>query len=253
MPNKITAIIPTRNEQDYLPGAVQSIAFADEILVVDAGSTDRTVAIAREHGASILNREFDDFSSQKNYAIEQAKHNWILVLDADERVSNELGKEIREAVQRAEEEVGFYVYRSFYFKGRRIRHGGWQTDKVVRLFRKDRCRYDGKLVHEQVQAEGKLAYLNNKLDHYSYRSFDHYASKLNQYAGLQAKELYRRNKRVTLFHLLIKPPFRFFVHYVIRMGFMDGIPGFILAAQHSFGVFTRYAKLWILRHYPKNP
>ncbi len=246
----ITAVIPTLNEELCVGGAIASVSFADEVLVIDSNSSDRTVAIAREHGARVLFREFDDFSTQKNFAIDQAKHNWIFVLDADERITPELGKEIRDTVERAGDKVGFYVYRSFYFKGRRISHGGWQTDKVIRLFRKDRCRYDGKLVHEQIETAGPLGYLRNKLDHYSYRGFDQYASKLNLYASLQARELFERGQRVSLFHLLVKPPFRFFVHYLVRMGFMDGTPGFILAAQHSFAVFTRYAKLWILRHYP---
>lgn len=246
----ITAVIPTLNEEFCVGGAIASVSFADEVLVIDSNSSDRTVAIAREHGARVLFRKFDDFSTQKNFAIDQAKHNWIFVLDADERISPELGQEIRDTVRHAGEKVGFYVYRTFYFKERRISRGGWQTDKVIRLFRKDRCRYDGKLVHEQIETEGPLGYLRNKLDHYSYRGFDQYASKLNLYASLQAKELFERGKKVSLFHLLVKPPFRFFVHYLVRMGFMDGTPGFILAAQHSFGVFTRYAKLWILRNYP---
>ena len=249
----ITAIIPTHNEESCIHGAIRSVSFADEVIVIDSNSSDDTVAIAGEQGARVLLRKFDDFSSQKNYAIGKARNNWIFVLDADERVSPELGKEIQNAARDAGVNVGFFVYRTFYFKGRRIKHGGWQTDKVVRLFRKDCCRYDGRLVHEQIEATGKLGYLNHKLDHYSYRSFDHYASKLNQYASLQAKELLGRHRRVTLFHLLVKPPFRFFVHYVVRMGLLDGVPGFILAAQHSFGVFTRYAKLWLLRQYPKKP
>ncbi len=114
------------------------------------------------------------------------------------------------------------------------------------MFRKDKCKYNGNLVHEVIDYQGEIGFLKNRIKHYSYRGYDHYNNKLNHYASLQAKELYNKNKRVNIFHITIKPAFRFFVHYLIRLGFLDGFPGFVLAAQHSFGVLTRYIKLWIL-------
>ncbi len=247
--SKITAIIPTLNEERCLGEAIQSVCFADEVLVVDSYSTDQTVSIARQLNAGVIQREFDDFSSQKNFAITQAKHDWILFIDADERVSKELGKEIVRKAETTRGEVAFYVYRNFFFRDKRIRYGGWQTDKVIRLFNRKHCRYDGKLVHETVEAEGPVGFLENRLDHFSYRSRDQYAAKLEKYAALQAEELYRRNKKTHVFFIAVKPPFRFFVHYFVRLGFLDGAAGLRLAYEHAVGVFKRY--LFLKRLYKK--
>ena len=236
----ITVIIPTLNEECCLGAAIQSVSFADEILVIDSFSTDRTVAVANQMKARVIQREFDDFSSQKNFAIEQATHDWVLVLDADERVSAELGEEILRMVRNPGENVAFYLYRNFFFKGKRIYYGGWQTDKAVRLFRKDSCRYNGKLVHETIISDGPVGFLGNRLDHFSYRSREQYSAKLEHYAALQAKELYDQNKRMHVLYVGIKPAFRFFMHYFVRLGFLDRSPGLILAFEHSKGVFKRY-------------
>lgn len=239
----ITAIIPTLNEESCVGEAIQSVSFADEVLVIDSHSSDRTVEIARDMKANVIERRFDDFSSQKNYAISRAKYDWILFIDADERVSEALGKEIIHAARNPEGKVGFHVFRTFFYLGRRIRYGGWQTDKVIRLFDRRHCAYNGNLVHETIETTGPLGYLENRLDHYSFRDREHYASKLENYARLQAEQLYRENKKWHVGHLLIKPPFRFFVHYVLRLGFLDGRPGRVLAHEHAKGVLKRYLLL----------
>ena len=244
----ITAIIPTLNEEAHIEEAIDSVSFADEIMVIDSFSTDSTVAIANSKNARVLQRKFDDFSSQKNYAIQQASNNWIYVLDADERVTSELRKEILETVQDPKNYVGFYVYRTFYFIGRKLNYSGWQRDKVIRLFRKDKCKYNGKLVHETITADGQIGFFKNKLEHYSYQSFDHYIQKLNHYAALKAKALFEKGKKVTLFHILIKPPYRFMSHYILRLGFLDGFPGFIISVTQAYGVLSRYIKLWLMNH-----
>lgn len=246
MKQRITAIIPTLNEESFIEDAILSVAFADEIIVIDSFSTDNTVEIAERNNARVIQRKFDNFSSQKNYAISKAKNDWIYILDADERIPVELKQEILNAMENPNDTVGFYIYRKFYFLEENINYGGWQADRVIRLFRRDRCKYNGNLVHEIIDFNGTVATFNSKIDHYSYRGFDHYANKLNLYASLQAQELYEIKKKVNIFLLTLKPPFRFFVHYIIRRGFLDGYPGFILAAQHSYGVFTRYVKLWLL-------
>ena len=246
MKQKISAIIPTYNEEAFIEGALDNVAFADEVIVIDSYSTDRTVALAEGRGARVLLRVFDDFSSQKNFAIERASYDWILVLDADERVSEELKVEMEQVLNNPSDKVGYFVYRTLYFLGRKISYGGWQTDKVMRLFNRKHCRYDGRLVHERISYEGKAGWLKNRLDHYSYRSFDHYMFKLNHYATLQARSLYERGAMAHVVQLVFKPPFRFFVHYVVRLGLLDGFPGFVLASQHAFGVLTRYTKLWSL-------
>lgn len=244
---KITAIIPTFNEEKNIEDAIKSVKFADEIIVIDSYSTDKTVELANKFGVRLIQRVFDDFSSQKNYAIDQASNEWIYILDADERVTESLEKEIITAVKDPKNFVGFYVYRTFYFIGRKIKYC-CRRDKVARLFSKKHCKYDGKLVHEVIQANGELGFLKSKLEHYSYRGFDHFISKLNQYAWLQAKQLHDRGEKVTIFKILIKPPARFFIHYFVRLGCLDGFPGFVIAVTQSYGVLTRYVKLWLLNH-----
>ena len=242
---KITAIIPTLNEEIHIDEAIKSVGFADEIIVIDSFSSDKTLELAQKHNVKIIKRKFDDFSTQKNFAIDQALHDWIYILDADERVTPEVEKEVLEAVKNPGKYVGFYVRRSFYLSGKIVKYGGFQRDKVVRLFLKEFCRYNGNHVHETIVAKGELGFFKHKIDHYSYRNYDHYISKLNHYGALRAKQMQAQGKTVNLYHILIKPPVRFFVHYVVRLGFLDGFTGFLIAKTHAYGVLTRYIKLWL--------
>jgi len=243
---KITAIIPTYNEEKHIAEAIKSVSFADEIMVIDSFSTDKTVEIAKAFNITFLQRKFDDFSSQKNYAIKKAKYNWVFILDADERVTPELKKEILAVLISKTRKDAYWIYRTYHFMGKKIKYSGWQTDKVIRFFKRDLCKYNGKLVHEEIETKGNIGFLKNKLEHYSYNGFDHYITKLNQYAWFQAKALHKKGKKVNLFHILIKPPFRFFKHYILRFGFLDGLPGFMIATMQAYGVLTRYVKLWLL-------
>ncbi|MBU3010023.1 glycosyltransferase family 2 protein [Polaribacter vadi] len=241
---KITAIIPTLNEEIHIEAAIKSVHFADEIIVIDSYSSDKTVVLAEKHNVKIIKRKFDDFSSQKNFAIDQAKHPWIYILDADERVTPEVEEEILKAVIDPKDYVGFYVRRSFYFAGKNINYGGCQSDKVVRLFLKKECRYEG-VVHETIKTNEQLGFFKNKIEHYSYKNYDHYISKMNHYGELRGKEYFNNGKKVNLYHFLIKPPARFVIHYVIRFGFLDGFQGFIFAKAQAYGVYVRYIKLWL--------
>lgn len=243
---KITAIIPTLNEEIHIAEAIKSVSFADEIIIIDSFSTDKTLEIAAQFYVKIIKRKFDDFSSQKNFAIEQAMHSWIYILDADERVTPEVEKEILEAVKNPQGFVGFFVKRTFYFSGKKINYGGCQRDKVVRLFLKDSCKYRG-IVHETIVTNGKLGFFKHKIEHYSYKNYDHYISKMNHYGALRGKEFYEKGKKVNLYHFLIKPPARFVIHYFIRLGFLDGFPGYIFAKTQAYGVYTKYLKLWLLK------
>jgi glycosyltransferase involved in cell wall biosynthesis len=242
---KISAIIPTLNEEIHIADAIKSVSFADEIIVIDSFSTDKTIEIAEKLNVKIIKRKFDDFSSQKNFAIEQAKYDWIFILDADERVTPEVEKEIIEAVKDPKDFVGFYVRRSFYFSGKKVNYSGFQRDKVIRLFLKEHCKYAG-LVHEKITFNGKIGFLNNKLNHFSYRNYDHYISKLNHYAAIRAKELHEKGNKVNIYHVMIKPAARFFIHFIVRLGFLDGFTGFLVAKTQAYGVLTRYIKLWLL-------
>lgn len=241
----ITAIIPTLNEEIHIEEAIKSVSFANEIIIIDSFSTDKTVELAKKQNVKIIQRKFDDFSTQKNYAIDLATNKWIYLLDADERVTSKLREEILEAVKNPRNFVGFYMKRTLFFMGKEIRYGGCQSDKVVRLFLKKFCRYDGNPVHESITTNGKLGFFKYKINHFSYRGYDHYISKMNHYAALRGKQLHINGKKVSLFHILIKPLARFVIHYFVRLGFLDGFEGFIFAKTQAYGVFTRYVKLHI--------
>lgn len=243
---KITAIIPTFNEEIHIEEAIKSVSFADEIIVIDSYSTDNTVVLIKKHKVTLMQRVFDDFSSQKNYAIDQAKHDWVFVLDADERVTETLREEILQTVLNKTQSVAYWIYRSNIFMNRKIKYSGWQNDKVIRLFNKEYCKYNGRLVHEEIFTEGKVGFLKNKIEHYSYKNFDTVILKRNRYAQLQAETLYKKGVTPNLFHFLIKPAFRFFKHYIIQRGFLDGFQGFIISFMYVYTVFVRYIKLWLL-------
>ncbi|WP_298767424.1 glycosyltransferase family 2 protein [uncultured Polaribacter sp.] len=244
---KISAIIPTLNEEIHIADAIKSVSFADEIIVIDSYSTDNTLAIAEKMNVKIIKRKFDDFSSQKNYAISQAKNAWIYILDADERVTKQVKAEILEAVKKPKGFVGFYVRRTFYFADKKVNYSGFQRDKVVRLFLKEYCKYAG-VVHETITAKGELGFFKSKIDHFSFRSYDHYIAKMNHYGQLRAEELYEKGKKVNIYHVLVKPPARFLIHYLVRLGFLDGFAGFLVAKTQAYGVLTRYIKLWLINN-----
>ena len=243
---KITAIIPTFNEDTNIQRALDSVLFADEIIVIDSYSTDLTLDIVKKRpDVTIIQRVFDDFSTQKNYAIQLAQHDWIFLLDADEEVPLCLRDEILKTVANAKKDA-YVIGRNFYFKKQRIRFGGFQRGKVTRLFLKQKSIYKGK-VHEKLIVTGDVGLLKHKLNHYSFKNYKHYKSKLKTYAELQALELLEEQQRITLFHTRVKPIARFCIHYVFRLGVLDGIPGIIMAYLHSWGVYRRYIELQKLR------
>lgn len=245
---KLSVIIPVYNEEDNIEEVLASVDFADEIIVVDSYSTDRTLELAEKKAPTILKRKFDYPASQKNWAIPQASHEWILLVDADERVTPQLQLEIIDVLQNPPDDlVGFWIYRRNHFMGKRVRYSGWQNDKVIRLFKKSYCRYEDKMVHEEIIAEGKLGYLKNRLYHNTYRSLDNYLAKLNQYAYWQARDYDKHTYKLNGYHLFIKPAWRFFKHYIIQQGFRDGMVGFIISSLQSYAIFMRYIKLWLYR------
>ena len=244
---KITAIIPTYNEESNIQKALDSVRFADEIIVIDSFSTDATIKIVQQSNAILLQRAFDNFSNQKNYAIHKATHNWIFLLDADEVVSDYLAEEIKVTVSSNSTNIGYHIYRSFYFKKTQLKFSGWQRDKVIRLFDKRFSLYKG-MVHEKIVSNGSIGILQHKLKHYSYKSYQHYVSKLQMYAQLQAKELLLNGQFVTPYHLLLKPIVRFFIQFVIQLGFLDLHRGFVISWAHAFGVWRRYVEVLKLKH-----
>lgn len=243
---KITAIIPTFNEESNIQKALDAVSFADEIIVIDSFSTDKTIAIVQKTKAIIVQRAFDNFSNQKNFAIGKATNDWIFLLDADETISESLQKEIQKVINTTTTFAAFYIYRNFFFKRKKLKFSGWQRDKVIRLFRKDNCRYKGK-VHEEIYTEGEIGFLQEKINHYSYKNYNQYKSKLKSYAKLQAEELLVVGKFVTPYHLFIKPLARFFIQFFIKLGFLDGVQGFVISWVHAFGVWRRYIEVLKLK------
>lgn len=243
---KITALAITYNEAAHIDGFIKSLDFADEIIIVDSFSQDETVQLAQTFDkVKVIQRAFVDFSDQKNFAIQQATNPWVLFFDPDEEITTSLKEEILTAVANPKADA-YLVRRQFIFMGKKIRYSGFQTDWVVRIFKKESGRYDGSLVHETLDVEGSTAKLKTRVPHHTYTGIDNYTRKLHKYAALQAQMLYDRNKRPTLFHFLFRPFYRFWHQYLLRLGILDGKEGFILAYINAFSVFKRYTNLWLL-------
>ena len=245
---KLTAIIPTGNEIHNIEAVIASVAFADEILVVDSFSTDGTYEKALELATKVIRREYEYSASQKNWAIPQAQHEWILLVDADERVTLELKEEIINILKNPKPDVvAYWIGRMNHFMGERVNYSGWRNDKVIRLFKRDYCKYQDKHVHAEIIANGKIAFLKEKLYHNTYISFDAYLEKMNRYAWWQAKDYDKKTGKLTPYHFIIKPFWGFFKHYIVQSGFRDGVVGLAIGYVQGYVVFMRYAKLWLLR------
>jgi glycosyltransferase involved in cell wall biosynthesis len=241
---KVTAIIPTFNEEHNIEAAIASVSWADEILVVDSFSTDKTVTLAKEKGARVIQREYEHSASQKNWAIPQANHEWIFLLDADERVDENLQSEMVGILKsNKNSHAAFWVKRRNFFMGSEIKYSGWQGDKVIRLFKRDDCKYEDKSVHAEVICNGTIGVLKGKLIHYTFKDIFHYLEKWDRYTTMSGTDRANRGEKPTLFHFLIKPAFRFFQDYFIKLGILDGLTGFILCTLSSMSVFMRYLKV----------
>lgn len=242
----ISALAITYNEESNIESYIESLSFADEIIIVDSFSTDKTVELAKKHNVKIVQRAFDNFSNQKNYAISLAKNNWVLFFDLDEKISEPLAKEIVSIVNSKNPLKAYKVKRNFIFMNKRIKYSGFQTDAVVRLFNKNDCKYNKNSVHETIETSEKIGILKNTSDHNSYKGFDNYNQKLSQYSKLQAEQLLKKNVRPNMHHFLFRPWYRFMNQYFFRFGFLDGKEGFILAYLSAFSVFKRYIQLWLM-------
>ena len=245
---KLTAIIPTGNEQHNIVNAIQSVSFANEIMVVDSFSTDETVKLATPLVHTLLQREYENSASQKNWAIPQAKNEWILLLDADERVTPELKKEVISIINSNTEYSGFWIKRQNYFMGKKVCFSGWQGDKVIRLFKRDECKYEDKHVHAEIISSGKISILKNKLTHNTFISKQAYLNKIERYAKWQAKDYDKKIKTITPYHTIIKPAVRFFKHYFLQLGILDGYVGFIISAYQAKAVALRYKYIKEMRN-----
>jgi len=244
---KLTAIIPTYNEAHNIVDAIRSLDFADEIMIVDSFSTDNTIELAKPLSTSLLQREYENSASQKNWAIPQARHNWILLLDADERITPELKEEVLQILKSNPDKSGFWIPRINHFMGKRIRFSGWQGDKVIRLFKRDECRYEQKHVHAEIITKGEVGKLKHPISHNTFVSLEAMQKKLDRYAKWQAKDYDRRTGSITLYHLVFKPFVRFLKHYIFQLGILDGKVGYIISSLQANAVKMRYHYLKKLR------
>ncbi len=249
---KLTAIIPTGNEEHNIVAALKSVDFADEKMVVDSLSKDKTVELATKIADTILHREYENSASQKNWAIPQAKYRWILLLDADERVTPELKKEVIKVINSNTHLSGFWIKRENYFMGKKVRFSGWRGDKVIRLFRRDECKYEKKYVHAEIVSDGEIGILKSKLIHNTYNSKKAYLQKLERYAKWQAKDYDEKVKKINAYHTIIKPLIRFLKHYIIQLGILDGNVGFIISSYQARAVKMRYKYLKEYRNEKRN-
>lgn len=239
---KITGLIITLNEEQNIAEVIKNIYFVDEIIVLDSYSIDKTVEIAQSFDkVKVYQNKFENFTDQRNLALDYATHNWILFLDADERLTPELKAEIFETVQQDNTAAAYYFYRKFMFKDKPLHFSGWQTDKNIRLFKKDAARYSKeRLVHEILRVKGRTRVMKHKLIHYSYIDYDSYKQKMKSYARLKAKELYMKDVKPNFFHFYIKPSYKFFYKFIIRLGILDGKRGFIICYLNAYSVYCRY-------------
>ncbi len=245
--HRLSVLIPCKNERRNIRPCIESLRpFADEIVIADSGSTDGTLDIVRDmDGCRIIEREYIHPVSFKNWATPQCTHPWVLAIDADERVTPELAREIRELLAGEPACDGYFIHRRNFFLGHEVRHCGWERDKVLGLFRREVCHYAPGYVHEHLHvATGKVGYLQGRYEHYSYWNLDQYLEKLSRYTSWAAREMQERGKRPTLANLALRPASSFLKHYVLRKGFLAGRQGFILSVLASYYVFIKYAKLW---------
>ncbi len=242
---KITAIIPCFNEEFNIAQAIESCLFADEVIVVDSFSTDRTVEIVKKYPqVKLLEHEYEHSAAQKNWTIPQASHDWIFLLDADERTNDSLIKEIKDTINEPKH-VAYWIGRDNYFMDHKLKHV-WSGDAVIRLFRKSKCKYQDKHVHAEIETDGSVGKLRARLKHdtYSGKGLTAHLKKGERYTTWAALDRVDKIKKVTSYHLIIKPMFAFFKRYIMERGIFDGKAGLIISSMGAWNVFIRNVKIW---------
>jgi hypothetical protein len=248
MPLSVTII--TRNAASQIEDCLASVAFADEIVVVDSGSTDDTVELAARRGARVIRKEWLGFGPQKQFAVESANHNWVLCVDADERVSDTLRESIVAELGAPRGRV-YAMARCNRFLGRWLRHGEGYPDWSVRLFDRRHARWGNEAVHEKVSTVEPVVRLRGDLLHDSAETLEKYLDKQNRYTSLQAEALRSAGRTASVLQLLFSPSLRFVKFYLVRLGFLDGVPGLVHIAIGCMNTFNKYAKLKALERAPK--
>jgi glycosyltransferase involved in cell wall biosynthesis len=244
--NRLSVIIITHNEEENLPRCLESVKWADEKIVIDSHSTDRTPQIAADFGCTYFDLDWNGFGAAKQAALDRATGDWVLSIDADEAVSDKLRVAIVEAVAGSHSYCGFEMPRCTNFLGRWIRHCGWYPDYLVRLFRREAGQFDLAVIHEKIAVKGPVGRLSGDLLHYCYPDLERYFAKSNRYTTLGAAEVFRQGKRAGMADLVFRPPISFFKHYIQKAGFLDGPQGLLVSSLSAAAVFNKYAKLWHL-------
>lgn len=247
----LTVIVPCKNEQLNIRACIESfVSIADEILIADSGSTDDTIAIAREFAkVRVVEREYITSGDFKNWAIPQAKHEWVLIVDADERIKPELANEIQMELSRGPAFDGYWIYRENHFMGQRLNYGDAKSDRVLRLFKRDRGRYAGPSDHGEVHiSSGSVAKLKEKMTHFSVWEYDQLYEKIQRYSTLQAQQWSEKGRDTSYFKLLVRPMWRFFREYILQRSILDGKAGIQTAWIAAFYSFNKQARLWTLNH-----
>ena len=245
---KISVTIITLDEAEHIGAAIDSAVWADEIVVVDSGSTDGTVDIARAKGVTVLSRPWSGYVDQKNFAAEQVSNDWIFSLDADERIPPALATEVQALVSSEPSRRGYRVPRVSFHLGRWIRTTDFYPDFQTRLYYRRAARWRGKYVHESVSVDGPVGQLRHDLEHYSYRNLRDQLDRINHYTSLAARQMQDIGRRAGPLDLLIYPPAAFLRNYVLRRGILDGTVGLTISLVNAYSVFLKFAKLWELQH-----
>lgn len=244
---KLSVTIITLNEEDKIRDALESVKWADEIVVVDSGSKDRTVDICKEYTDNVFHNKWPGHIDQKNHAIDKASHKWILSIDADERVTPELEKEIK-SILKSPTTNAYAVPRHVFYLGRWINNSGWYPDYKVRIFHRDKGRWGGVNPHDKVMVEGKVERLKGDLQHYSFSNVAHHIRTMNSFTSIAATEYCNKGRDTGIFEILFRPTFMFFKSYILKQGFRDGLAGLVIAVTAAYHVFIKYVKLWEMKH-----
>jgi len=241
---KLSVTIITKNEGSNVGRALQSVSWADEILVVDAESTDGTAAMARQYTDRVIVREWPGYVAQKNYAASIARHDWILSLDADERVTPALAEEIAATLRAEPAHRAYQIPRVMWHLGRWIRTTDWYPDYQMRLYDRRVAQWAGEYVHEGLSTSGPVGRLRSELQHFAYRDVADHLETIDRYTTAAARQMFERGQRTSALGLAAHPPLAFIRNYVLRRGFTDGVPGLLISAMNAYYVFLKLAKLW---------
>ncbi len=250
----VSAFVICFNEEDNIGECLDSLSFCDELLVIDSFSTDRTIELARERGARIIQRAWPGFRDQKQFGLESVTYDWVVNIDADERVSPELRENILRVLadehqrdlegKRGDATVGYYVNRVVFYLDRWWRSGGWYPEYRLRFFRKSSAHWGGIDPHEKPIVQGKTGRLSGEIYHFTYKNMDDQFARLHAYSSLSAKEDFRLGRKFSLWMLLVNPILRAFKFYVLKRGYREGVAGIIVAVAEGYYTFMKYAKLW---------